>query len=126
MILESCDERVVHCAVDAMTKKGQIDLSNSGITTLSQHAVQYIVLKGLPVDLRANDLHTIPPDFAELDKVRIGRNPLSHVPERLREGEWAQVRKYLRTIAVRASMWNEARLLFVGQEGVGKTTLVRL
>ena len=51
-------------------------------------------------------------------------NPLRTIPIRFRS-PWPVLRDYIKSVALKAAKWNEMKLLFVGQEGVGKTTLLQ-
>ena len=50
--------------------------------------------------------------------------PLDLVPT-MYHGSWADLKSYTETLAQRAQKWPERRIVFVGEEGVGKTTLIK-
>lgn len=120
MILEN-DTYLLASIISACNKKGVIDLSGYNLKCISNIAAAMLVSRATALDLRFNLLESIHPELAKIEKVKFSDNPLSLVPERIRLGGWQQMRKYLRTIAQRASLWNECRLILVGEEGVGKT-----
>jgi hypothetical protein len=39
-------------------------------------------------------------------------------------GSWAELQRYTETLKERTQKWPERRIVFVGEEGVGKSTLV--
>merc|ERR1712137_221980 len=79
------------------------------------------------LDLSGNNLDLIPEEFIHLpwlEKVNLEGNPLRSIPERF-QSTWPILRDYMSTVRTKASRWTERKLLFVGQEGVGKTTLLK-
>lgn len=80
------------------------------------------------LDLRRNKLQTVPAGLIRascLERVFFHENPLRDIPAAFRGGDWHQLRKFLLTIREESTRWKERKLLLVGQEGVGKTTLLR-
>lgn len=80
------------------------------------------------LDLRRNRLQTVPAGIVRahsLERVLFHENPLRDIPAAFRGGDWPQLRRFLLTIRKESTRWKERKLLLVGQEGVGKTTLLR-
>lgn len=46
------------------------------------------------------------------------------IPERFRN-PWPVLRDYIGSVGSKAGRWTEKKILFVGKEGVGKTTLLK-
>jgi Leucine-rich repeat (LRR) protein len=79
------------------------------------------------LDLEGNNLDIIPVSIAflaQLERVLLDGNPMRTVPERFRS-PWPVLREYMKSIGNKAAHWTEKKLLFVGQEGVGKSTLLK-
>ena len=51
-------------------------------------------------------------------------NPLRTIPAKFRS-PWPVIRDYIKSVAAKSEKWNEMKILLVGQEGVGKTTLLK-
>ena len=62
--------------------------------------------------------------YPNLNKVNLDGNPLSIYPERCRTS-WPRMKEYLQSIENRAEARNIKKLLIVGEEGVGKSTLLK-
>ena len=62
--------------------------------------------------------------FPNLKQVILEGNPLSIYPERCRTS-WAKMKEYLQSIETRAECRNIKKVLIVGEEGVGKSTLLK-
>jgi len=79
------------------------------------------------IDVRGNLLQSLPTEMQVLDMLKWKDNPLTLVPENIRKQHnyWQQMRSYLGSLSNRAMCWKEVKLLLVGQEGVGKTTLLK-
>ena len=80
------------------------------------------------LDLDGNNLDMLPGSIANLDlleRVQLEGNPLRFVPQQYRS-PWPTLRDYIRSIGDKARNWTERKLLFVGQDGVGKTTLLKV
>lgn len=80
------------------------------------------------LDLDGNNLDMLPGAIANLpllERVQLEGNPLRFVPQQYRS-PWPTLRDYIRSIGDKARNWTERKLLFVGQDGVGKTTLLKV
>jgi hypothetical protein len=94
------------------------------------------------LDLRNNSIRVLPSEFVAIEKAKLSGNPLSLLPMQVRtkilrrnsafgaraaastnEG-WNAAKKYCFSLHTQAASWNRCRAIFVGQEDVGKTTLV--
>ena len=74
------------------------------------------------ISARRNMIEDVPPAFAQLEKFKLSGNPLGCIGAD--RHEWSKIKKYVDQTVRRAANWTERKLLFVGQEGTGKTTLV--
>ncbi|MGB0385034.1 MAG: COR domain-containing protein [Ardenticatenaceae bacterium] len=105
----------------------ELNLGVNQLTTLPSEIGQLSKLESL--DLFDNQLRTLPAELARLSNLRfldLTNNPLPIPPEilaRKREPK-AIINYYLQTEGL-AKKLNEAKMLFVGQGGVGKTSLVK-
>ncbi len=107
-----------------------LDLSHNQLTALPPEIGQLVSLQTL--DLRYNQLTALPPEMANLTHLRhlnLHGNPLTlALPRRLldeaEEGEAQDLLDFYRAIWQEGRALGEARLLFVGQPGAGKTSLV--
>ena len=100
---------------------GKLDLSHMSITDFPDEAGE--VLQELPqiqeLNLSHNELATLPCTL-KVPEVNIDHNDLDAIPAGFRK-PWSKVQGYLESVKNRATKWTECKLLFVGQEGVGKT-----
>ena len=100
--------------------KSRLDLSNLQIQVLPDEAGTILdELEVVELDLSQNALNTIPSTL-QVSDVRLDGNPLDAIPETFRKN-WPKIQDYLRSVHTRSTQWMECKLLFVGQEGVGKT-----
>lgn len=112
---------VAHC-----TTKLKVDLSDLGLTHISQALLNVLQATGArSLDLSFNQLRTVPLRLASImEKVNLEGNPLDLIPMASRSS-WAKTVRYLVSLEERAAVWPERKVLFVGEEGVGKSTLMR-
>lgn len=84
------------------------------------------------LDLRDNELEMLPPELGfltNLKKLKLCGNPLRTPPQELRESaghKAAKILGYLRDLHHGQELVYRVKLMFVGQENVGKTTLLSL
>ena len=54
-------------------------------------------------------------------------NPLVTIPDAFKKAShpWSKIREYLKTVRDRSNQWKLLKVLVVGQQGVGKSTLIR-
>jgi GTPase SAR1 family protein len=84
------------------------------------------------LDLRDNDLEMLPPEMGfltGLKKLKLDGNPLRTPPQELRDSAGNKAGKilgYLRDLHHGQELVYRVKLMFVGQENVGKTTLLSL
>ena len=69
-------------------------------------------------------MHSLPPEIINVETVIWKGNPLSFIPESFHKEDWEKMREYLSSVSEGSTSWQEVKLLLVGQEGVGKTTLL--
>lgn len=107
--------------MECRTVNGKLDLSNMDISHFPDEAGE--VLQSLPniteLDLSHNKLNTLPCTLRVAD-VNLDHNPRDAIPEGFRK-PWSKTQAYLESVKTRSTQWTECKLLFVGQEGVGKT-----
>lgn len=106
--------------------KGTLTLAGLGIDILHPNIAQ--VLQDVRVlDLRDNKLQALPPSLADcphIERALLDGNPMELVPSVFRSS-WSKLKSYLATLNDRAASWACMRLLLVGEEATGKTTLVK-
>ena len=75
-----------------------------------------------------NKIQSFPTEVANLPRLKelvINNNTLPAVPkEILNTSDSKRIISYFRGIHLKAGVWKEMKLLIVGEEGVGKTSLV--
>jgi Leucine-rich repeat (LRR) protein len=103
----------------------RLELANYGLTNLDpdKFIKPFPYLKRLNV--LNNQLQAIPEEILKLQNfkgLQASGNPLETIPQSFRL--WPKLKDYLISIQKKATSWRERKLLFVGQEAVGKTTLV--
>ncbi|MCR9066835.1 MAG: ADP-ribosylation factor-like protein, partial [Cytophagales bacterium] len=77
------------------------------------------------LSVEGNQIHTFPPQIVEIEVLHWKGNPLSLIPDAFRnESDWSKMKQYLSSISEKSTSWQDIKLLLVGQEGVGKTTLL--
>ena len=108
-----------------------LDLSGNGLTALPPEIGGLISLQRL--DLSENQLTALPPEMANLtrlERLNLHGNPLTlALPRRLLGdeplgGDAQEIFTFYRAIWQEGRALGEARVLFVGQPGAGKTSLV--
>jgi serine/threonine protein kinase/GTPase SAR1 family protein len=104
-----------------------LDLSHNRVVRLSDRVDKLAALRVL--DVGHNQLDTLPPSLATLRATlrtfNAGGNPLSAIPAHVIDAGLEPLLLFLRQIAVSGdTSWSSMKLLFVGQEAVGKTTLL--
>jgi Leucine-rich repeat (LRR) protein len=113
-------------------KRKKLDLSHCNLPRLSEEVVDIFLsneqLRGIKsLDLSHNSLRGLPPNLlglAGMEKIKLEGNPLDMIPDVYRKTlTWPKIRDYLRTVKDRAQRWKSCKLLVVGQEGVGPSTV---
>ncbi len=102
-----------------------LDLGNNELTSLPQTIGQLVNLQSL--DLGNNELKNLPASFARLEKYKViglDDNPLSPALRSVYDAGWTELRAYLCSLE-EAELLYEAKLVLVGEGGVGKTTLLK-
>ena len=109
-------EIMIYC-----TNDGRLNLSHMNLTNFPEEAGE--ILQEIPeiqeLDLSYNKLNTVPCTL-KVPEVNLDHNPRDAIPEGFRKS-WNKIQGYLDTVRSRATQWTDCKLLFVGQEGVGKT-----
>ena len=105
-----------------------LHLEYAGLDDLPMEANYWKTFASLSLlDLRGNQLQALPPalvSLGSLSTVRLERNPLGSIPGPFRSSSFSSaMKRYLSSIERESEQWPERKLLFVGQEGVGKSTL---
>ena len=113
-------------------KTKRVDLSHLSIHIISSSLLRCLSESNIRViDLRGNYLDTLPEELAQLgfiENVKLKGNPLKFIPKELQTNPnqiWSKLQKYLVSLQNRASRWKERKILFVGEEETGKTTLIQ-
>ena len=106
--------------LSSFLEEGRLDLSELSINVLPEEmGFALEELEVAEVNLANNKLNTVPSSLQKYE-VRVDGNPLDGIPEPFRKS-WGKIQEYLRSVQNRSTQWTECKLLFVGQEGVGKT-----
>eukprot|EP01127_Copromyxa_protea_P004588 TRINITY_DN1443_c0_g1_i2.p1 TRINITY_DN1443_c0_g1~~TRINITY_DN1443_c0_g1_i2.p1 ORF type:complete len:1061 (-),score=156.00 TRINITY_DN1443_c0_g1_i2:321-3503(-) len=104
-----------------------LDLSENKISELPIEISSLSQLKHL--DLSRNNLNSLPPGIASLRNLKtlnIRHTPLGQiVPEEIQKKGIKQVLQYHKDWKEPSKSWSTLKLLVLGQEGVGKTSIIR-
>jgi ankyrin repeat protein len=132
--LRNCGLQEVPLGLGGLKSLTSLDLSTNTITSLQPVFADSIA--SIPVglrylNLRANPLTTLPLQLytltsllkLEIDVSALGQS--SGIPEAVLRLPTASLLGYLRAVSEKTTYWNKAKLLVVGEENVGKTTLIR-
>lgn len=109
----------------SMTKLQYIDLSNNLITHIPPRIECLVNLKTLK--LRENKLNSLPSSLATLplQKLALERNPLESIPTEVTSRGLTTLMGYLRQMEGQANTWKRIKLLVLGEEATGKTSLLK-
>jgi internalin A len=126
LLLDSNELTLVPPELARLTNLHRLDLSGNELTLVPPELAQLTNLQVL--NLSDNQLTSVPPEMGQLknlEELDLRGNPLaSPPPEVVTQGTRA-ILAYLRGIT-KAEKWKwEAKLLIVGEAGVGKTELVK-
>ncbi|KAH3743046.1 Protein tyrosine and serine/threonine kinase [Pelomyxa schiedti] len=106
----------------ARAVKGKdLDLSYLGLSLVRPVLVS---LECSSIDLSNNHIDGVPTSLYKIEHVNLKDNPLSEIPIRFRELEWGDMRRFLR-YSEDSLVWENRKLLLVGDGAAGKTTLAR-
>lgn len=112
---------------DAITSKDEyINISGVGLTDFPIELTSLPSLKKL--DLSFNQLQNIPSEilkFPSLIDLNLDENPISNVPIEIVSQGFSALRDYFNKLREGGTYFYEAKLLIIGEGGVGKTTLAR-
>ena len=114
---------IAHCTTGNGT---MVDLSNCEIRSLNALAVALLTPIRV-LDLSNNRLQSLPPELSDLsllEHVILDGNPLMYIPKPFRKS-WLKIRTFLKGIGQKASRWNERKMVLVGEEAAGKSTLLQ-
>jgi internalin A len=140
LILDANKLSVLPTSLGQLTSLHTLSLSDNQVTELPEWLGQLASLQALFLD--GNQLSALPEAIGRLDKLQrlyLHNNPALNLPPEVLGPDWGDVEQVGKTPAnVRAILayyWrsrsqqsrtlSEAKLLLVGQGGVGKTSLVR-
>jgi Leucine-rich repeat (LRR) protein len=104
----------------------EIDLSSKNLKSVPEWVEQLTSAK--KIDLSFNQINVLPfflTQMTNLKELRLDGNPLESIPTEVKEGGLKRLMVYLRQLEVSRVKWNRVKLMFVGKEAVGKTTLLR-
>lgn len=108
-----------------LRKLKQLSLAGRGLTTVPAWLEEFKGLRQL--DLSDNKLTALPPFLANIKglvKLDISGNPLESIPSEVKGGSLKGILVYLRQLAKSQAKWARIKLMLVGKENVGKTTLL--
>lgn len=83
--------------------------------------------KAAAINLSFLGLESLPVELIQLDQLKFLKtdgNPLTTMPQELRTATPDRIMAYLKGLQTQAATWKEVKLLFVGEEGVGKSSLL--
>ncbi|KAH3759249.1 Protein NLRC3 [Pelomyxa schiedti] len=102
-----------------------LDLSNLALKSFPPLLCEGLLYAGCTsLDVSANLLETLPSSLHEIPEVTLDGNPLSLIPESFRHQPWSKLSQFLKYNGVPVCWWNK-KLLMVGEEAAGKTTLLK-
>ena len=104
-------------------EKGVADMSNLFLENLPQTLIDWKGGLIRELDLRNNRLNLLPSSLRHIEKVHLSGNPLLCLPQHLRAARWSKVREYLDETQRGDVTWNVRKVILLGEEGAGKTTL---
>lgn len=115
-------------SVGELANLESLSLSGNKLTSLPESIGQLMKLRML--DLRDNQLTALPASFTQLDKLysfQLDDNPLNPALQSAYDAGADALLEYLRSLgeAERRELLYEAKLMFVGEGNVGKTTLLK-
>jgi predicted NACHT family NTPase len=105
-------------------ENGVANLSNNNFETIPDVIIDWVkegIIKEINLD--NNKLNSIPKDFTNLRNVTVLGNPLQSIPVEFHSDKWKKLKQYLTSVVEKTANWNIRKLIVVGEEGVGKTTL---
>jgi internalin A len=111
--------------IGQLTNLISLDLRDNKLHSLPESIGQLINLTS--IDLSGNQLYTLPESIGQLTNLNsfnIGENPLIHIPpEVVKKGGFAIRDYYQQRFEEKTDYIYEAKLLILGEGGVGKTSL---
>src|SRR3990167_649903 len=105
-----------------LQQNGVANFSGCNLTHIPQEIFSWIskdMVKDL--DLSNNEIINIPPPLRAIKRVNLSGNPLLGLPLELRKAKWSKVQNYLNFVQEKANNWNFRKIIFVGEEAVGKS-----
>lgn len=124
--LKDLNLRTFPSALFPLVKLQYIDLSNNIITHIPIHIESLIELKTLK--LRNNNLNTLPSALGKLPKLQklaLEKNPMESIPkEVLAHSNIRNLKSYLTQMEGQTNNWKRIKLLVLGEEATGKTSLL--
>ena len=109
-----------------LTNLETLDLNSNQLTTLPESIVHLANLQDLTFN--DNQLTTLPSTLANLDELQqlqLDDNPLNPTLQSAYDSGLDELKSYLRSLAGEVERLYEAKLVLVGEGGVGKTTLLK-
>lgn len=105
----------------------ELNISNNGLKEIRRDITKLTSLKSL--DIGGNNL-SFPPipliDVPSLQKLKWNPNPWKALPTSLvKSNNMQSLLSYLRALSEDKVQWNRVKLMIVGQENVGKSSLLR-
>ena len=99
-------------------------LLNSIIECLEDPIIQQRVKS---ISFKNNDIQNIPTEILKLPEsldIKFEGNPLELIPDEFKQS-WTKTREYLSSIGQRSGKFQDCKIMFLGQESCGKTSLLR-
>jgi Ras of Complex, Roc, domain of DAPkinase/Ankyrin repeats (3 copies) len=113
----------------AKSKARYLDMS--GMKSLTLEQLEHVLPECTNVEelnIEYTGLHAFPNAILDMPKLVVAYavqgNPLSTVPREVRERNTDGLRRYLAGLKEQAALWTEVKLVFLGDGGVGKTSLI--
>lgn len=127
LYLEQNDIAILPKEIRQLKKLRKLSLSNNRLTGLPPEVGDLTLLETL--DLYGNQLKSLPLELGklgQLTRLSVGQNPITNIPLEILKQPSAAILNYCRSVLEeRVTRLYEAKLLIVGEGGVGKTCLMR-
>ncbi|KAH3764281.1 Protein NLRC3 [Pelomyxa schiedti] len=109
------------CVHSLLRDKG-LDLSHLNLTSIPPD-ISSAIANFKSINLSGNNFDSLHSSLHSVGNLNFEGNPLRQIPEKFRCGGWSVLKKYLKYNGSPVK-WNNRKLLVVGDQAVGKTTVL--